>query len=256
MVFVSVGITHAQDPLPGPRGKPKETAAPALPPLPKVKGTISKAPGTPDGRVTGLNDKAFTALQEIKRKNPGSLTLEEALALRAAIIHDDQIDAEEADLLSEMTQGTFRNITVTRAGKAGTPEKVMTFPTVAQAKTVLSQTLDPQLNLETSWSAGEQGWRDMVGESVVSNEQAQRVAAFVQARVTEAWQAGDAGNGYKPLRSLIAQRYAFTKTSGLPPDQIEQARRLVVDACRAVDGKVQNQIPDALYDWWKPAPGP
>jgi len=243
----------AQDPLPDPERKPQAPAAPALPPLPKVKGTIAKPPESADGRVAGLNAVAFDALQTIKRKNPGSLTLEDALALRAAIIRDDQIDAEEADLLLEMTQSTFRNITVTKAGAA---DKVTTFPTVAQAKAVLRETLYPQLNLEACWAAGAAGWRDIVLESSGNSEQQQRITAFVQSRIAEAWQAGDANNAYKPLRTLISQRYGFTKTSGLTPDQMEQARKLMIDACRKVDVKVQDQMPDSLYLWWKPAGSP
>lgn len=246
-------MAEAQNPLPGPEKKPHVPVVPALPPLPKVKGTIAKPPASADGRVANLNAVAFDALQTIKRKNSGSLTLEDALALRNAIIKDDQVDAAEADLLSEMTQATFRNITVT---KVGTADKVTTFPTVTQANTVLCQTLNPQLNLDASWAAGAPGWRDIVLESNGSAAELQRIAAFVQARVDEAWQAGDAGNGYKPLRTLISQRYGFTKTSGLTPEQMEQARKLMIDACRAVDGKVHDQIPDALYQWWKPAEHP
>ena len=251
-----VSAAAAQAPPRGPEAKPQAPVASPLPPLPKVKGAIAKAPDRADGKVNGVNGGVFTALQTIKRGSPGSLTLKDAMALREAIIQDDQIDEVEADLLLEMTQSTFRNITVTKAGAAEKPPSVMTFPTVGHAKTVLRETLCPQLNLETAWAAGAPGWRDMIRESKENSEQEQRVAAFVQARVADAWEASKSANGYRPLRDLLAQRYGFSIASGLPADQSESARKLVINACSAVDAKADDQMPDFLYQWWKPAANP
>jgi len=108
-------VTAQPSPYPSREVKLKAAAAPPLPPLPKVKGTIAKPPETPDGKVNALNAEVFSAFQNIKRDNPGALTTKNALALREAIIKDDQIDALEADLLSEMTQSMFRSITITKA---------------------------------------------------------------------------------------------------------------------------------------------
>ncbi len=246
------GMAPAQpSPYPSSVEKPEVPAASQLPPLPRVKGTIAKAPDSPDGKVNGLNAEVFSALDAIKRANPGALTMKEALALRAAIIKDDQIDALEADLLAEITQSQFRSITITMAGDAEKHTVRTIYPCSGHAKTVLRETLEPQLNHEESWAAGVSGWSAMVIDSKKDDTRAQRVAAFVQARVSDAWESSNQANGYKPLRDLLAKRYGFSKSPDFPADQVERARKLVIDACHAADIKAKDQIPDFLYSWWR-----
>jgi hypothetical protein len=122
------------------------------------------------------------------------------------------------------------------------------------AKTVLKETLKPRLNLEESWAAGVSGWRAMVLDAKKDSECEKRVAAFIQARVADAWEASNQGNGYKPLRDLIAKRYGFSKAPDFPADQAGNARKLMIDACHAVDANARDGMPDFLYTWWHWAP--
>ncbi len=246
----------AQPPLSSPEVKPQVPVGSLVPPLPRVKGTIAKAPDSMDGKVNGLNAEVFSVFEAIKRANPGALTVKNAMALRAAIIEDDQIDAMEADLLSEITQSQFRSVTITKAGVAEKPPTLRTYPCSGYAKTVLRETLDPQLNLEESWAAGMAGWRDMILDSKKNQTNEQRVAAYLEARVADAWEASNQGNGYKPLRDLLARRYGFSKAPDFPADLTGIARKLMIDACRAVDTKAGDQIPDFIYTWWQPGVHP
>jgi hypothetical protein len=112
-----------------------------------------------DGKVAGLNATAFAALSTVKQRNPGSLTQFDAQDLANAIMADQVVDDSERDLLEEMTQSMFRNITVTLAGD--TTRSVRTYPTVGNAKRLLQGVLSPPLDLEAAWTKGVSGWMEM-----------------------------------------------------------------------------------------------
>lgn len=240
----------AQEPPPSKENKPAPKAELLLPPLPRVKGTIAKAPDTWDGKVVGLNAEVYDAYDAIIRNNPGALTAKNAMTLREAVIKDDQIDAAEADLLAEMTQSQFRSITITKVGAAANASKLTRYPCSGLSKTILSQTLHPALDLTAAWSNGSAGWQEMVLESRKNQTEEQRVATFLEARVSEAWETSNQGNGYKPFRDMLSKRYGYTKAAGFPASHAASARKLMIDACTSVDRKSGDKMPDFLYTWW------
>lgn len=244
----------AQVGMAGPSVPTRTLASTPIPPLPRVKGAIAAPPQVADGKVRELNQPVFVALQEIKRRNPGSLTQTDALNLRAAIVKDEKIDAAEADLLFEITRSAFRNVTVTPAGApaSGGPS-TMTFPAYGNAKTVLLQTLDPQLDLDAAWANGSPGWSKMIAASLESPEQDARVLKFVQGKVADQWEVSDQRNGYKPLRDLIARYYGFSNSAGA---NTTAGRSLFYRACDGVDQASGGQVPDFLYNWVRPGGHP
>lgn len=242
----------AQPPLPSPSPSVKAPSAEeaSMLALPSVKGTIAKAPDSKDGKVSGLNAAVYDTLDTIHRANPGALTTKNAMTLRESIIKDDQVDALEADLLAELTQSQFRSVTVTKAGAAENAPKLTRYPCSGAAKTVLQVTLDPQLNLADAWTKGIAGWKDIVLASQKNPREEQRVSTYLQERVAQAWEASNQSNGYKPFRDMIAQRYGYTKAPTFPADQANHARKLMIDACTAVDRISGDKMPDFLYTWW------
>lgn len=159
---------------------------------------VAPAHAAIDGKVAGLNETAFTALATVKKRNPGSLTERDAQELAAAIMADQNVDDSERDLLEEMTQSQFRNITVRPADDSG--RAVMSFPTVGNAKKVLQRVLKPELDLDAEWTQGSSGWADICNEFKKSPDQEARVVAFIQGKLSGQWELSNMGNGYKAGR--------------------------------------------------------
>jgi len=201
-----------------------------------------------DGKVAGLNETTFAALAAVKKRNPGSLTERDAKELAAAIMADEVVDDLERDLLTEMTQSQFRNITVTPAGEAA--GSVMTFPTVGNAKKVLLGVLNPQLDLDAVWTQGAAGWKDVIAEFKRKPEQEARVVAFVEGKLAEQWVASNAGNGYKPLRDMIGKLYGYSNSAGADTNT---GRTILYRAMEQLDRNTSDGVPDFFYNWIKPA---
>ncbi|MEZ6029356.1 MAG: hypothetical protein R3C46_06355 [Hyphomonadaceae bacterium] len=201
-----------------------------------------------DGKVAGLNETTFAALAAVKQRNPGSLTERDAKELATAIMADEVVDELERDLLEEMTQSQFRNITVTPAGD--TSRSVMTFPTVGNAKRVLLGALNPQLDLDVAWTQDAGGWRDMIIEFKKSPEQETRVVAFVQGKLAGQWEASNVGNGFKPLRDLIARLYGYSNSAGADTNT---GRTILYRAMEQLDHSISDGVPDFLYNWTRPS---
>lgn len=203
-----------------------------------------------DGKVAGLNEPVFAALAEIKKRNPGALTEVSARQLAAAINKDGQIDAAERDLLEELTQSMFRSITVTPPS-ASLPagRKVMSYPTSGNAKKILQDVLNPPLDLEAAWTSGQAGWNSIIAEYKKSPDREAGTVAFVQGKLAEQWAVSNLGNGYKPLRDMIAQRYGF---SHAPSSDANTGRLILYKSMIQLDRSAKDGVPDFLYNWTRP----
>lgn len=200
-----------------------------------------------DGKVAGLNEATFTALSTVKQRNPGSLTERDARELAAAIMADQVVDDSERDLLEEMTQSQFRNITVTPTGDPS--RSVRTFPTVGNAKKLLQGVLNPQLDLDGAWTQGASGWKDMCIEYQKGPAQEARVVGFVQGKLAEQWEASNLGNGYKPIRDMIGKLYGYSNSAGA---DTKTGRTILYRAMDQLDRSASDGVPDFLYNWIRP----
>lgn len=219
---------------------------------------------TQDGKVTGLNDAAYRALATIKLANPGTLTEGNVRQLNTAIMADNRVDPVEQDLLEEMVQTGFRNITVTPANPPGPktpaivlpvgafplPSSVRTFPTVGNAKRAIVGILRPELDLGAAWAQGGPGWIAMIAEYKKNPTQEVRVTNFVAARIAAEWAKSNKDNGFKPYRDLIARLYGFSNSAG---GDTPAGRALLYRAAKQHDGTVVDHVPDNLYNWLRPA---
>jgi hypothetical protein len=201
-----------------------------------------------DGKVVGLNSESFAALAALKRANPnGTLTEAQAMQLRGALLRDQTLDDQELDLLQELTQSQFRGINVTPTGAEIT--KVVTHPTSGMAKKVLQETLMPRLNLNAAWAQGNAGWNEITKASKFNALEETRVVNFVAGKLEAEWDKSNQGNGYKPLRDLISQLYGYT---GTPGSDANGGRAVLYKANKQVDAKVNDKVPDFLYNWIRP----
>ena len=200
-----------------------------------------------DGKVAGLNEPTFAALATIKQRNPGSLTQRDTQELATAIMADQVVDDPERDLLEEMTQSQFRNITVKPVGD--TPRLVMTFPTSGNAKRVLLNVLNPQLDLGAAWAQGAGGWKDISLAFNKSPEQEARVVAYVEGKLAEQWAASNMGNGYKPIRDMIGKLYGYSNAAGA---DTKTGRTILYRAMGQLDRNASDAVPDFLYNWTRP----
>lgn len=200
-----------------------------------------------DGKVAGLNEAAFAALSTVKQRNPGNLTERDAQEIGAAIMADQVVDDAERDLLEEMTQSQFRNITVTLAGD--TSRAVRSFPTVGNAKKVLQRVLNPSLDLDAAWTKGASGWMDMCIEFKKGAQQEAGVVGFVEGKLAEQWEASNISNGYKPLRDLIGKLYGYSNSAG---GDTNTGRTILYRAMNQLDRSAADAVPDFLYNWTRP----
>jgi len=200
-----------------------------------------------DGKVAGLNEAAFAALSTVKQRNPGSLTQRDAQELATAIMADQVVDDAERDLLEEMTQSQFRNITVTPAGD--TARSVKTYPTAGNAKKLLQGVLNPLLDLDAAWTQGASGWMDMCIEFKKGSEQEARVVGFVQGKLAEQWEASNMSNGYKPIRDMIGKLYGYSNSAG---GDTNTGRTILYRAMNQLDRSASDGVPDFLYNWTRP----
>lgn len=200
-----------------------------------------------DGKVAGLNEPTFDALSAVKRRNPGSLTQVDAQDIATAIMADQVVDDPERDLLEEMTQSQFRNITVTPVGDG--VRRVTTFPTVGNAKKLLLNVLNPQLDLDAAWSQGAGGWKDICLAYKKSTDQETRVVAFVQGKLAEQWEVSNLGNGYKPIRDMIGKLYGYSNAAGA---DTKIGRTILYRGMNQLDRSTADAVPDFLYNWTRP----
>lgn len=242
LLFASAPLAAAAD---------RPVSAPPTPAVPPAQAPAPSPPawGVIDGKVAGLNSRAFMAFQAIKRRNPGALNEVDMRELATVIKADGKTDPAESDLLKELTQSQFRSITVTLEGDAPTAPKVISYPVSGNAKRVLEDLLNPPLDLASAWAGGQQGWNAIIAEYKKSPLHEAKVINFVAGRLGEQWNVSNQGNGYKPLRDVIGQRYGFSNSAG---SDTNAGRAILYKAMNQLDRGEKDQVPDFLYNWVRP----
>lgn len=89
-----------------------------------------------DRQVSHLNTDVMHALQAIK--NPNQATIEEATAVRTAILKDGTIDDAETDLIAELTEDKVHGIQISAEGSAEASLSLSAFDDDAQDPLAIS----------------------------------------------------------------------------------------------------------------------
>lgn len=223
---------------------------PTMPEIPRLPTELLPPP--PDGKVIGLNSTTFAAIAEIRRRNPRGFSEADAAALRSAVKADGKLDPAETDLLREMLNSRVRAISIRRAGAPESEPATLAFPASGAAARLLSDVVDPPLDLAPLWAAGQPGWGALIAEARKGAKQEAQVTAFVTARVGDAWRQATVANAYKPARDLVGQLYRWSMTeNGI--DNVRAGRAILWIAYYSVDTGDQDRMPDFIYNWTKPS---
>lgn len=202
-----------------------------------------------DGNVSGLNRDVFTALQKVK--DPKNMSETEAKDVRAAIMKDNKIDAAEADLLQELTQDKAVQVKVGAQKTSDFQPSDLNFGKTSGAAKVTLETLTKPVDLNQLWNGGAEGKRKLIDLYSISPTTRQQVTQFVATKLKEAWNTSNIGNGYAPLRNLIAEAYSTVDKAD--PKTFNNGRNLLYDSMKSVDRSTNDSIPDFLYQWLKTA---
>jgi t-SNARE complex subunit (syntaxin) len=201
-----------------------------------------------DGRVSGLNNDVFQALQNIKKTNSGALSETDAKTLQTAINKDGKIDSAEQDLLTELTQSSLRSINIQ---SADSPAQSVVFATTSgKARSVLQETQTSTAQLKKLASEGEKGIQELTKIYQRSPADAERVVAVLAKEGLAAWDKSSVTNGYGPLTQMISSAYAgINKMSG---QDNTDGRWMLHKAIKQIDTVKNDAIPDFLYNWIRP----
>ncbi len=207
-----------------------------------------------DGKVTNLNMDAFRTLKTINTRNAKTpLTAEDATQIKAAILKDNKIDAAEADLIKELTSD-HSGITISAQKSPVFNPADMQFnkPVSAPAKAIISsiKVTGDTPDLSLLFRQGSTGIEKMLDIYNSSPEGKQKVTDFLGTELLAAWDKSNLGNGYGPLRDVIGS--AYNSLGQIKGDKNAQARNMLRDSIAAADKKVNDAIPDFLYNWIRP----
>ena len=203
---------------------------------------------TIDGRVTGLNKDVYQTLQAIKNKNSGALTEADAQAIRTAVNKDGQVDANEADLLSELTQSKIRAVSIQSADAPA--NSVMFGTTSGKTRAVLQETLVSTEKLNQLAELGGDGIRELTKIYQRSPADAERVVGALSRKGLEAWDKSSIGNAYGPLSDMISG--AYSGIGKLEGKDNTDARWMLHRAMKQIDTQKNDAVPDFLYNWIRP----
>jgi len=211
-----------------------------------------------DGRVNNLNQNVFSTLESIKGRNQAKVNInkEEAQQLSQAILADGVVDKNEADLLKELTQSSFRSVNISKDNNNFSPS-TLNFASTSSSdvRNILSQTLNVSSKTELNqlWNQGATGLAKLTEIYSRSPVDAKHVTNFLAEQVSKAWDESSITNGYGPLRELIAT--GFAGVNQLEGNANAQGRWMVHNAIKQVDTKPDGSdgaIPNFLYNWIRP----
>lgn len=206
-----------------------------------------------DGKVTNLNMDAFRTLQMIKARTPnGPLTDADATRIKTAILKDNKVDEAEADLLQEI-MGGGGNIDVSAKKESGfSPSDIQFNKTASAGAKKILESIKPldDKDIAALWNGGPAGFAKLVDAYSTSSQNAEKITKFIGDEVLKTWDKSSLGNGYAPLRSLISS--STDNLGKLQGTQNEQGRKMLHGGMAQADKKVNDAIPDFLYNWIRP----
>ena len=232
IVLALSGVALAQDPEWQARQRPDNLELPSKP-----KFTL-------DGKVTGLSEEAFQALERVG-DSQGKFSEAEALELKAAVLKDGTIDEGEWKLLEEMTQYGFKTIQVTSASDPS--KQVRTFSRSGKCREILLRTLHPKLDFPAALESGKDGFLKIASVVAQSPSREAEAVHVLEQKLIKPWQQSDSKNAYKPLRDEIGRYYGWCSTA--PPELKPPAKSLLYLSLKQLDKEDSDRVPDFLYSW-------
>ena len=200
-----------------------------------------------NSQVNNLNKDVFKALQKVK--DPNSVTQAEAKNIRTSVLQDGKIDQNEASLLKALTKDSGE-VNVSAAQTADFSPSDLKFGAVKGKAKEVVETLTKPSDLNKLWDQGAEGWKKIIDLSTLSPESKSNITKFTANKLYSSWQKSNVYNMYKPLRDDLAQAYNTVKNSD--SETLNQGRELLHDAMKMIDNKIDDKVPDYLYNWLQP----
>lgn len=197
----------------------------------------------PDGKVTGLNANAFQTLTALSGSD---WQPRHALALRAALWKDGQLDAAETDLLDELTQELTPPGSILIMGEDGaTPLTRST--TSGRALVYLVWAKLPEHVRTKGWA---EDWGPFLAYASQSPEQARQIVAFLTLDLGRFHASSNMANSYGPLRQRI--QAMEERANALPAERAATVKALMYRAAEQLDRLELDQVHDFLYKYLQP----
>jgi hypothetical protein len=197
-----------------------------------------------DGKVNGLSDDAFRAL-ELLNRSERPFSDSDAHSLKAAILKDGTIDDGEWKLLEEMTQTAFKTIQVTSASDSS--KQLKTYPRGGTPREILLRTIYPKLDFAAALETGKEGFLKIAVVVAQSPSREAEAVHVLEQKLLKPWQQSNSKDAYKPLRDEIS-RY-FVWCSSAPPEVKPHAKSLLYLSLKQLDKDDSDRVPDFLYSW-------
>lgn len=209
--------------------------------------------------VNDLNKSAYNALKYTNKRNPsGEFSAREANIVKKGILKDNKIDESEQQLINEMTKDGKPDIKVSgKKTSSFNPSDLHFNKTVSKEAKAVLKSIKPQefsTPLESMWSTGAKGMKEMVDLYKSSPENKEKVIEFLDKKLTKTWQKSSWQNGYADMVGLVRQGYSnITQLQG---NDFQVGRQMfyeaILSADKGADGSTQGGIPDFIYAQLKP----
>lgn len=202
-----------------------------------------------DGRAK-VGDGVYAVLSAAQARPVHALTEADAQQIKAAIMADRRIDADEFDLLDELASWTIRAVRITPASGKG--EQIVTGTTSGNTRKVFDEMF--AAHYEQAWNNPDKaaGWAELLRQSRFSETGWRRVMRFLTGMTLPAARAANAGNVYKPVTDLASDMFA--RCGKLSEADRNAGRQLAFEAWKNADLQTKDALPDFLYVWLKPKP--
>ena len=238
--------------------EPPPTPPPPAPAPSAATATPSASQDEPTDGLVQVSEDLLAGLIEIKAANRGSSVLKPAdmEPLTQLLYTDGQIDANERELLLELTHPYLRAIRIYPLGQDNPWGEAGTgFSTLSsQNRAVLLPLLEPGAS-SLDWNEDDR--QASLRNLALSSQQVQALRtpaqAIIASKVKDAASISTVENGYGPFRDLVSQMLASVQTMEkagmIDTRQGASARQLFYDSVEDGISASGADIPRFLYNW-------
>lgn len=198
----------------------------------------------PDGKAVANHPSLVREITE--SASAGVLDIARTRKLIRAIMMDNQYDAQEQDMVTELMRPGFEALAV--ATPSG--EIVQLRAPDADARALLELFVQPP-DLNALWLKDGGSMVKLAEMAHWSSSARRQVMAFAGAKLHEDWKSATIHNSYQPLRGTLDHAWSMIKD--VEPVRRRLAAGVLYDAMREVDRARNDSLPDFLYNWLNPS---
>lgn len=196
-----------------------------------------------------VDDQIFAVILQTRQRGTTLMNEAEVRKLTQTIIADGLLDANERDLIDELTVPRIRAINIMPLSD---PSKLVVVGALSSAKHLLELPMEPYYAAIYGDGKTAKGWEELVRQSQISDGALERVRGFLANKTAAAAQASTVANVYEPARTLIKDWLAHNKAAA--PELQDRGNWLIFQSFEKGDAATDGKLPDFIYNWTKPKP--